>query len=276
MFHARAFQSAVDETKPNLYHKETLKDLVKYAETQDKDTVHQLELQVYPPKFATVTVDSNKKLHTKITTDSNAKSYPRDSSEVLPIAYKWHTEDIVRVGRVYDYNEFCSLFDAVNTKIDKAIEVHHGIPCGVPIDQSGRRGYESIILHFIDVLICKLSEIESKPKPNMRITSPSFSSIPDGMLITLFDNDEHTADVSFNDEEKWFVFRNADIYYHIYGYWHNYSNKPIRLSCESLSGLRRSKSIQQDDIHLRHQEVKFNELKRKCQGDHVKGLYLVT
>ena len=276
MFQPRSFQSAVDESKPNLYCKETLEDVVKFAETQEIGTVHKLELEVYLPRFAVVTVNADKNIDTKITTDNTKKPYPRDAWETLPVAYQWHMEDVVRVGRFYTHDEFRLLFNAVNLKIDKAIETHHGIPCGVPTISGNRTNYESIILHFADALMCKLTEIESKPLPQLRITTPSFSTIPNGMLITLFESEADTADVSFTEEEKWFVLRNADIYYHIYGYWHNYSNKPIRMSCETISGLRRSKALQQDDIHIRHQEVKFNELKRKCQGDHVKGLYLVN
>ena len=86
MFTPQAVHVAVDESKPNLYKKETIKDLVKYVETQDPGTVHKLEIQVFPPSFAEITVDANRKLHTKMTTE--------------------------------------------NRKIDSAIEVHHGVPCG--------------------------------------------------------------------------------------------------------------------------------------------------
>ena len=135
--------------------------------------------------------------------------------------------------------------------------------------------HDSFILHFVDVLICHMAKIESKPSPTVTIPSSSFNEVPTGMIDSDFMNIYGDDKVAFSDEEKWFVEKNADIYYHIYGYWHNYSNKPICLSCDNIAGMRRSKQLQNNDIHVRHQDAKFNELKRKSQGDHVRGLYLV-
>lgn len=137
MFVPVPFQSAINETKPNLYKKETVEDLVKYAEKQSPGSIHMVEVQIYPPSFAVIKVDENQKLHTEIVTDNSNKSYPRDQWETFPLAYKWHTEDIVRVGRFYSETEFRILFNSVNTKIDKAIETHHGINCGAPMNAEG-------------------------------------------------------------------------------------------------------------------------------------------
>ena len=78
MFCPVPFQSAVDETKPNLYHKESVEDLVKYAEKQPPGSVHMVEVQIFPPSFAVIEVDSDCKLHTKVVTDNSTTSYPCD------------------------------------------------------------------------------------------------------------------------------------------------------------------------------------------------------
>ena len=133
-----------------------------------------------------------------------------------------------------------------------------------------------MILHFVDVLMSKMTQCESKPLPEVRIKSSLFNEVPNDMIDALFQDLYGNNEAAFTDEERWFVLRNADIYYFIYGYWHNYANKPICLKIDTISGMRRSKVLQSNDIHIRHQEAKFNELKRRCQGDHVKGLYLVN
>ena len=72
-----------------------------------------------------------------------------------------------------------------------------------------------------------------------------------------------------------FITDNADFFYHIYAYWHNFSNKPIRCSSHAIARMHRSQTLQADDIYTRHQIAKFDELRRKAQGELCRKIYLV-
>ena len=61
----------------------------------------------------------------------------------------------------------------------------------------------------------------------------------------------------------------------MYGNWHNYSKKPIRISSGGIHGMLRASQLMQDNTFVRHQLAKYNELERKCHGQFCRELYLV-
>ena len=63
-----------------------------------------------------------------------------------------------------------------------------------------------------------------------------------------------------------FVVFNADIYYHIYGLWGNYLNKPICVEIENISQLLKSSVFANNADFKRHQFAKCDSLKRRCHG----------
>ena len=161
-----------------------------------------------------------------MTTANSNQSYPRNFWETLPIVYKWHTENVICVGQLYDLPEFRLLFNSINIKIISAIKVHHGVQHGTPNSAPTNR-HDTFILHFADVLIYTMTEIESKPLPNAIIMTQSFNQVLNEMINSLFMNLDGNQDSSFTNEEKLFVQRNTNIYHQIHSNWHVYSNKLI-------------------------------------------------
>ena len=80
----------------------------------------------------------------------------------------------------------------------------------------------------------------------------------------------------FTVEEKLFVIKNATLYYYFYASWHNYSNKAIHCSLGGIRGLPKVSLLGSDDIFLRLQVAKHNQLNRRAQGDMVRSLYLLN
>ena len=131
-------------------------------------------------------------------------------------------------------------------------------------------------MHFGDVLIHQICKVEKVTKPPpVLIPTKSLLTIPENMVDSLFDDIIPSEDL-LTPEEKLFLIHNADFFYHIYGYWNNYSNKAIRMRCTFLNLMRRSSQLQlNNDIYMRLQFAKQNQLERRAQGDIVRKLYLV-
>ena len=158
-------------------------------------------------------------------------------------------------------------------KVDKCIEQHHGISCCVRI---GSPNYEEgvFVLHFCDVLTIKLCEVQGKDKPDVLVRSPSFNTLNSDLVDSIF-KDVFNDGSAFTVEERMFVIANASLFYYIYGFWHNYSNKAIRLSFASIDNNPRAVQLATDDIFLRCQVAKHDQLNRRAQGLMVRNLYLL-
>ena len=69
--------------------------------------------------------------------------------------------------------------------------------------------------------------------PNILIKSNHFQIVPSNVFMTFFN-------MELTSEEKYFTFFNADMFYHVYGLWGNFSNKAIRVEVKDIKGLEHS------------------------------------
>ena len=125
-----------------------------------------------------------------------------------------------------------------------------------------------MILHFVNILSIYFMKESSNgiDKAAVKIRSMMFSSIP--VNIT----DTFTSTLNFKEEE--FIKNNADILCYVYGYWHNYSNKPIRVVVPSHPSLERFCELLKWNRFIGHQEVKWDALKQCVHDRLINVLYL--
>ena len=272
MFLNNPFHPPVDFNLPNLFTEETIASVVKYAKTQPP-SVHKLQLCSYPPSFAEVTMNSEKKVSMHVVNGNKDDNYPSNIDEACKLGYKWYKESLPDSEQPMSKVKFNRLHKSVCNKIDKSIESHHGIICTIEIGTSTTRlgGFD---LHFCDLLTIKLALKQSKPAPDVIIRNNIFDRVPENIISSIFDEvmgDEQC----FNELEREFVFKNASLFYFIYGYWHNYSNKAIHISFNSLDNIEKAQLLASNDVFLRLQEAKHNQIDRRAQGREVRTLYLL-
>ena len=104
--------------------------------------------------------------------------------------------------------------------------------------------------------------------PEVNIKSDNLQTVPTTVLDGFFE-------AKLTSEEKYFLLFNADIYFHIYGLWHNYSNKPIRLEVKDIVGLSKSEEIYNNPLFQEHQKGKYNSLCRRVHDPLAKNIYIV-
>ena len=267
------FFPAIDTNRPNLFQEETIASVVEYAQTQPPG-IHKLQISNYPVSFAVIGVNAEKKVSMHVVNGSKDDNYPCNINESINLGYRWYLENRQNLSRTYSREQFAKLQKSTCTKIDSGIEGHHGIPCCI---ETGSPNHEpgGFILHFCDVLSIKLSMKQGIALPTVLLPTEAFSSVPANLVDSLFDTLISNDGSFFTEEERNFVFDNASLYYYIYGYWHNYSNKAIRCSFEAIQGIDRALVLARDDIFLRLQDAKQNALDRRAQGEMVRGLYLL-
>ena len=206
------FYPAVNKNVPNLYVKETVSSVVAYAKTQPPG-VHQLQVQVYPPMFAMIAVNEDRTMNMHMTSGQKDDDYPVNLDEATRLGYRWYNKTTLEGEVKASFETFKRLHESVCHKIDKSIETHHGISCCMRLDSPA---YEEgvFVLHFCDVLSIKFSEVQGTAKPTVIICTPSFETVPDGIVDSLFDSVMEESEC-FTVEEKLFVIKNASLYYYI-------------------------------------------------------------
>ena len=265
----------VDMSRPNLFIKETIDSLVQWAKTQPA-MVHMLDIQHFPLFFAIVDMRSDQTFDVHQRRESGTIiERPINVDLIRDLGYQWHLEDTNDASHLYTHNDFTRLHRTICEKIDEAISVHHGIICTTMITNNIGDPSNAFILHFGDLLITRVREVEHDGgKPHVYIQNTSFAEVPDNVVDSLF-LPLMGSDYNLKQKEILFLMMNADLYFHIYCYWHNESNKPIRCQGTGLRALSRSLNIIENVYFQGHQIAKMGELTRKCQGERSKRLYLV-
>lgn len=197
--------------------------------------------------------------------------FPRSERQRANLGHAWYLSELRSTPRAIEgvTKKFWSeVYTTICTKIDEAIEVHHGIPCFFDGYPNPLNPHNQVFLHFCDALVIAMKKQRGESMPNVLIKSTHFSSIPPNIFVEFFDH-------ILTSEEKYFTFFNADMFYHSYGLWGNYSNKPIRVELKEIIGLTRSEVVANDKLYLQHQRGKYNGLFRKCHTPLCKNLYVV-
>ena len=125
-----------------------------------------------------------------------------------------------------------------------------------------------MILHIVDVLSIYFMRQSNQgiDESALKIRSMCLSSIPPNIVDTFTP--------TLNRKELEFIQNNADILCYIYGYWHNYSNKPIRVVVPDHPSLNRFCELSKWRRFIDHQEVKWDSLKRCVHDRVIEILYL--
>ena len=162
---------------------------------------------------------------------------------------------------------FTQALDRCINYVNNAIQKDHGIECLLLGSESANDDRTRVILHFCDVLVVKMRQRAGLDPPNVIIKSSQLQTISTSFAESFFQD--------LPSEDMYFMFMNADLFYHIYGLWGNYSHKPIRLENKDIVGLTRSENFTSDLFYKKHQLGKYNAMKRKAHSEECKLYYMV-
>ena len=137
------------------------------------------------PSFAVISVNEAKQVSLHIVTGQSDEEYPKNLEVATRLGYRWYTASMLQDKPKISFDLFKRLHTSICNKIDKSIEAHHGISCCIRLDSPD---YEegAFVLHFCDVLLIKLSEVQAVPKPVVIIKTPGFQTVPSNLVDSLF------------------------------------------------------------------------------------------
>ena len=267
---------SVDYNSPNLFTVETINSVVEYARTVSPRS-HMIQLQHYPTTFAIVEmkIDGTYKLHVR--RENVLVEEPSTPDDIINLGYSWYIEDERDdpQNRMSIQN-YTLIHSNVSNKLNNAIKNHHGIVCTTQTNINNiQTNQYCFVLHIGDILICKLAEIEYQSKPQLYIKTQSFNKIPNNMIENLFHPILNDG-CDLTEDEIVHLMLNADLYFHIYCYWKNNSNKPLRCVGYGISSLKRSQLILKSPYFQGNQITKLDALKRRTQGEFAKKLYMIN
>jgi len=259
--------------EPNNFTVETIESLTKYAITQAPCRLHQFETCVYPQQLALVWIDANSNGNLNYTSGPETEEYPSNMEEGGIIGYNWYLKRLEMSSEKVDViskEEFIKWYTRVCKKIDWNISQHHG----TPITTRSKNKLEPRILHFCDVLTIAMARKSDLVVPEVILKSNSLSIIEKNVIDYLFFNLVNDKKRCFTIKEREFVLDNANLYFFIYGLWHNYANKPVQLSTQGIPGMEDASIVEGDDGYRNHQKGKYNALQRKTHGKKARYMYI--
>ena len=124
------------------------------------------------------------------------------------------------------------------------------------------------MFHICDVIVmlCQTMTSTGTGQPHsFRILSPSVGGLSLDMI-----NDDFVG--TLTNQEKEFLFHNADFLYVLYGYWANHSMLPIRLNCPRI--LDNSFRLSNTFRFIDHMEGKLIQLQREQRALLDKRLFM--
>ena len=260
---------------PNLWTKETPDTVADWALSQSRNEFHFVETQVYPPKGAYIMVDDKGTKH-KWEVQLSLFTPFKDFDDIIEMGFKWYEEEVEKSnGGIPKLSkpEWKKWYKTIYDKIDKEIERYHGIQCFLNGRDSLEDPKNNIVLHFCDALVVAMREMKGQDPPNVLIKSTNLESISSNITYKLFPSDPLLPEI-LTSEERFFVFLNGDLFYHVYGLWSNNSNKPIRIENKDVVGLERSAEFSNHPTFIGHQKGKYGKLKRCCHHELAKYLYI--
>ena len=252
---------------PNFHTVETLDSIQSWAQTQPRNREYFLEIQRHPAAGAWIKIDREGKLHVTITNVDKFVNYPQD---VTKLGFRWYIQEIMRAPNAapgVTKKVFTQALDRCIDYVNNAIQKDHGIECLLLGSESANDDRTRVILHFCDVLVVKMRQRAGLDPPNVIIKSSQLQTISTSFAESFFQD--------LPSEDMYFMFMNADLFYHIYGLWGNYSHKPIRLENKDIVGLTRSENFTSDLFYKKHQLGKYNAMERKAHSEECKLYYMV-
>lgn len=262
----------VFEGYPNLWTKETPATVAEWAKSQPRNEYHFVQTAVNPPKGTYVMVDDKGKTHQWDVEINQFEPF----GDVVELGYKWYVEDMQKCNRattIISKKAWEKQHETIYTKINEEIAQHHGIQCFL----NGRNDLDdpknNVVLHFCDALVIAMRKMKDQEPPKVMIKSEHFKVLKPSTTYRFFPSDDLLPQ-GLTSEERFFVFLNADIFYHMYGLWGNHSNKPIRVENKDVLGLERSAAFSNHPSFIGHQLGKYKQLKRCVHNELAKYLYI--
>ena len=252
---------------PNFHTVETLQSLQTWINDQPRNNEYFFEINRFPAAGAWIKIDGEGKQHVTITNVDKFVNYPND---IAKLGFRWYIQEIMRSSGAapgVTKNKFDKALDKCIDLINKAIEKDHGIECLLEGSADANNPRTRVILHFCDVLTITMKKHACQDPPNVLIKSSQLETISPLFVDSFFG--------SIDSEDKYFILMNADLFYHIYGLWGNYSHKPIRVENMDIVGLTRSLEFTSNFFYRKHQKGKYNAMKRKAHSEECKLFYMV-
>ena len=256
---------------PTLFTKETKESLSRYALSQPRNVEHFLEELTYPATGTYIRADENDKLHMRVVF---VDKFTED--EGVKTGYDWYLKFITKSGKASKQMAkkiWLKKHNRIFPKVNDGIRNHHGIVCLLNGHEEMDDPKNTVVLHWCDVLILTLHQELGMQPPKVLIKSNNLRSITSPVTNVFFPSDENLPS-EVNEEEKQFILQNADYYYHMYGLWQNYSNKPIRLENKGIDRMELSTVFCNDKHFMSHQVGKYDALKRRVHDEMGKTLYI--
>ena len=252
---------------PNFHTQETFASLQEWAKTQPVNNSYFIQIRDFPACGMWIRYDSDKKLHVNMVNVDKFVDYPDDVSK---LGFRWYIQEIMRSPQAapgVTKPHFTNTLDQCIEAVNEAIRKDHGIECLLKGDESTPNPRNKVILHFCDVLVIVMRQNANKDPPQVLIKSSQLETIDPAFKESFF--------CTLTSEQKYFILMNADLMYHIYALWGNYSHKPIRIENRDIVGLSRSERMTNDIFFRKHQEGKYNAMKRKAHSTECKLYYMV-
>jgi len=206
-------------------------------------------------------------------TESHLLPVPRSYIRLLKIGYRWYEvngekepSQAVNPNPFFNRKKWKKRFEIMVDLVNQNIRESHGIKCYLNGNIQDEGTNNIIYLHFCDIISVLLHRRNLNMEAEVRLASDRLHMIQ----TTLKDN--LSARV-FNEKGINFLLDNADIFYMIYGYWHNFSKLSLRLWLSSeLKTVQISRHLIKDGLFQYVQEGKIQELSREIYNEEEKEL----
>jgi hypothetical protein len=153
----------------------------------------------------------------------------------------------------YTLKQYKARFRDVSRVIEDAIYTNHGVECFEDGDIYNRSDHNMYYLHICDIFNIMVHEASHR-QIELLITTDSLPRISDGMKHVF-------QEELLNRNQCFFLLKNMDIFYMLYGYYGNNSFIPIRTRMVRRSFLfTMSCFLMNDDHFVEHQRGKLKEI----------------
>jgi hypothetical protein len=153
------------------------------------------------------------------------------------------------------FDKFEKKIGEITDIINDAIKLDHGILCNREGINKDAELKDKVLLHIADVIVMFVHQV----KPHLG--KPKFWFKTDGSETVDTSKLENPFVHSLNEEQKKFLFYNADYFIVVFSYWGNYSMLPCRMIVPEM--LVNASTLHYNERFRMHQIGKLEQLNRE-------------
>ena len=174
-----------------------------------------------------------------------------------PVAFSWFENNMTnaRLSFRISYDKFKRKMQEMINIINRAIKLDHEILC----HRDGRKDdaplKDKVLLHVADVIVLFVQDVKRQLGPAKFWLQTNGSHSVNTLRI------DNPFVRSLTEQQKRFLFYNADFFYIVYAYWGNYSILPCRMEVPAI--LEKASILYNDERFKHHQEGKLEQLSRE-------------